>query len=151
MTSSIKCAIIHDNRDLWGYPMTMHLLPAYFTSTRTTKSKSKTVKKLTEHDKWLMKRGLHPSQITAKKREVGEYRVDLPDLTVDRNSVQLSNSVGNGYAKGIMTNLHKEKPEVQREILNKASRCMPLFNKGGYQYASPETDMATVGTRSRRG
>ena len=151
MTSSIKCAIIHDNRDLWGYPMTMHLLPAYFTSTRTTKSKSKTVKKLTEHDKWLMKRGLHPSQITAKKREVGEYRVDLPDLTVDRDSGQLSNSIGNGYAKGIMTNLHKESPEVQREIMLKASRCMPLFNKGSIQYATPETDMTTVGSKSRRG
>jgi hypothetical protein len=28
---------------------------------------------------------------------------------------------------------------------------MPLFNKGGLQYASPETDMTTVGSKSRRG
>ena len=151
MTSGLKCGIIPDNRDLWGNPMTMHLLPAYFTSTRTTKFKSKTVKKLTAHDQWLMKRGLHPSQIAAKKRTVGEYRADLPDYTVDRDSGQLSNSIGNGYAKGIMTNLHKESPEVQREIMLKASRCMPLFNKGGYAYATPETDMTTVGSKSRRG
>jgi len=131
--------------------MTMHLLPAYYTTTRRSKAKSSGVKKLTAHDQWLMKRGLHPSQIAAKKRQVGEYKNDLPDLSLDRDSGQLGNSVGNGYAKGIMTNLHKERPEVQREIMMKASRCMPLFNKGGYQYASPDTDMSTVGTRSRRG
>ena len=131
--------------------MTMHLLPAYFTNTRTTKTQSKIVKKLTAHDQWLMKRGLHPSQIAAKKRQVGEYHNDLPDLSVDRDSGQLSNSIGNGFARGIMTNLHKETPQVQKAIMEKASRCMPLFNKGGYQYASPETDMTTVGSKSRRG
>ena len=103
-----------------------------------------------KHNQWLMKQGLHPSQIAAKKvtKHVGN---DFPDYTVDRNSVQLSNSIGNGFKRGIMANLHKEKPEVQREIMDKASRCMPLFNKGGYQYASPETDMTTVGSKSRRG
>jgi hypothetical protein len=47
--------------------MTMHLLPAYFTSTRTTqKTKAKTTK-LSKHDAWLMSQGLHPTQIAAKK------------------------------------------------------------------------------------
>jgi len=137
--------------EIRGIPMTMHLLPAYFTSTRTAKSKSTTVKKMTAHDQWLMKRGLHPSQIAAKKRQVGEYKNDLPDYSLDRDSGKLGNSVGNGFARGIMTNLHKERPEVQREIMLKASRCMPLFNKGGYAYATPETDMTTVGSKSRRG
>jgi hypothetical protein len=50
-----------------------------------------------------------------------------------------------------MENLHKEKPEVQKEIMLKASRCMPLFNKGGLQYATPGEDMTQVGTKSRRG
>ena len=151
MTSGLKCGIIPDNRDLWGIPMTMHLLPAYFTSTRTAKTKAKTVKKLTAHDQWLMKRGLHPSQITAKKRSVGEYRADLPDYTVDRDSGQLSNSIGNGYAKGIMTNLHKESPEVQREIMLKAMRTTVAYNKGPTMYFSPESDTTNLGSSSRRG
>jgi hypothetical protein len=50
-----------------------------------------------------------------------------------------------------MANLHKETPEVQREIMEKASRCLPLYNKGGYQYATPDTDMTMVGSKSRRG
>lgn len=46
----------------------MHLLPAYFTSTRTArKTTTKKNTKLSQHDAWLMKQGLHPSQIAAKK------------------------------------------------------------------------------------
>jgi hypothetical protein len=50
-----------------------------------------------------------------------------------------------------MANLHKESPEVQQAIMDKASRCLPLYNKGGYQYATPDTDMTMVGSKSRRG
>jgi len=74
----------------------------------------------------------------------------MPDYKTDEN-MPLSNILGNGYVRGIMANLHKEKPEVQKEILDKASRCMPLFNKGGYQYATPDTDMKMVGNKTRRG
>lgn len=35
--------------------MTMHLLPAYFTTTRTKKKKSKTKKSDLEHQAWLSK------------------------------------------------------------------------------------------------
>jgi hypothetical protein len=59
--------------------------------------------------------------------------------------------VGNGLVRGMMANLHKESPQVQREIMEKASRCLPLYNKGGYQYATPDTDMTMVGSKSRRG
>jgi hypothetical protein len=62
----------------------------------------------------------------------------------------LGNQVGNGYKRGIMEKLRDESPEVQKAILDKAARTMPLYNKGGYQYATPETDMTLVGSRSRR-
>jgi hypothetical protein len=65
--------------------------------------------------------------------------------------VQYSNVVGSGTATGIMANIHKEPAHVQKAILNKASRVMPLFNKGGLQYATDGTDLKTVGTKSRRG
>jgi hypothetical protein len=53
--------------------------------------------------------------------------------------------------KDIMTKLHNEPKHVREEILNKASRVMPLYNKGGLQYVTPETDIKTVGSKSRRG
>ena len=74
----------------------------------------------------------------------------MPDYKTE-STYQLSNGIGNGFKQGILANLHKESKEVQQQILDKASRCMPLFNKGGYQYATDDTDMTTVGSKSRRG
>ena len=136
--------------------MSMHLVGAYMTTTRYSgKRKKSNSKKLADatdkHNDWLAKQGLTPNQIQLKKAFVGNARINnKPDLTTS-NPYQLSNSVGNGYKKGIMENLHKESPEVQKEIMIKASRCIPLFNKGGLQYATPGEDMTQVGTKSRRG
>jgi len=136
--------------------MSMHLVGAYMTTTRYSgKRKKSNSKKLADatdkHNDWLAKQGLTPNQIQLKKAFVGNVRINTkPDLSTS-NPYQLSNSVGNGYKKGIMENLHKESPEVQKEIMIKASRCMPLFNKGGLQYATPGEDMTQVGTKSRRG
>lgn len=46
--------------------MTMHILPAYYTTTRVRKSKAKT-KQLSKHDAWLLKKGVHPEEIKQKK------------------------------------------------------------------------------------
>ena len=136
--------------------MSMHLVGPYLTTTKYgSKKKKSNSKRLAEseakHNAWLAKQGLTPNQLKLKKEFVGNVRINTrPDLTTS-NPYQLSNSVGNGYKKGIMENLHKESPEVQKEIMIKASRCMPLFNKGGLQYATPGEDMTQVGTKSRRG
>ena len=136
--------------------MSMHLVGPYLTTTRNSSKKKKSnSKRLAEseakHNAWLAKQGLTPNQIQLKKAFVGNVRVNTkPDLTTN-NPYQLSNSIGNGYKKGIMENLHKESPQVQKEIMAKASRCMPLFNKGGLQYATPGEDMTQVGSKSRRG
>jgi hypothetical protein len=134
----------------------MHLVGPYLTTTKYgSKKKKSNSKRLAEseakHNAWLAKQGLTPNQVKLKKEFVGNVRINTrPDLTTS-NPYQLSNSVGNGYKKGIMENLHKESPEVQKEIMLKASRCMPLFNKGGLQYATPGEDMTQVGSKSRRG
>jgi hypothetical protein len=134
----------------------MHLVGPYLTTTKYgSKKKKSNSKKLADatdkHNAWLEKQGLTPNQVKMRKAFVGNVRINTkPDLTTS-NPYQLSNSVGNGYKKGIMENLHKEAPEVQKEIMLKASRCMPLFNKGGLQYATPGEDMTQVGTKSRRG
>jgi len=136
--------------------MSMHLEKAFLTTTRyggkKKRSNSKRLAEATDkHNAWLRERGLHPEQRTLQKAFKGKYENAIPDYNVGNNRVQLSNSVGNGYKKGIMANLHKESPAVQREILDKASRCMPLYNKGSYQFATPGEDMTQVGTKSRRG
>jgi hypothetical protein len=136
--------------------MTMHLVGPYLTTTRynskSRKSKSaKAAQAAAKHDEWLRARGLHPEQRDLQRAYRGKHQNDIPDYTVTRHSAELSNGIGNGFKKGIMANLHKESPEVQQQILDKASRCMPLYNKGGLQYATPGEDMTQVGTKSRRG
>ena len=132
----------------------MHLLPAYFTTTNTKKKKSKPKKSDLEHQKWLEKRGLAPHQLSAKKRVDNNWQDEYTKtIKVERKyaSAEMSGASDSCAKKDIMTKLHKEPEHVRREILDKASRVMPLYNKGGLQYATPETDMKTVGTKSRRG
>ena len=134
----------------------MHLLPVYYTTTSTRKKKSKAKAAMpSKHDLWLMKQGLHPEQIKAKKVVDKNWTKDYNNkIKVDRSdyvSAGMSGTSDSCADKSLMSNLHKEPEHVRRQILDKASRVMPLFNKGGLQYATPGTDMTTVGTKSRRG
>lgn len=136
--------------------MTMHLLPAFFTTTvskRKSKSKPKTANQLA-YEKWLQKQGLSPEQLKRKKTVDYDWKTEYTNsMKVERKyeSLGMSGSKNACAKRGIMDNLHKEPEHVRKEILEKASRCMPLYNKGGIQYASPDTDFTTVGTKSRRG
>lgn len=134
--------------------MTMHLLPAYFTTTNTKKKKPKLKKSDIEHQTWLAKKGLLPEQLKKKKSANSTWIVDYANsIKVERKyaSAEMKGSSDSCAKKDIMSNLHKEPEHVRKEILDKASRVMPLYNKGGLQYATPETDMKSVGTKSRRG
>ena len=139
--------------------MSMHILPAFYTTTvskrklsRKSKAKSKLV---SDHDRWLLSKGLHPDQIKMKKTVDENWKKKYTeDMKVDREgyvSSGLSGSKSSCAKRDIMTNLHKEPEHVQKEILKKASLVMPLYNKGGLQYAGPNVDLTTVGTKSRRG
>lgn len=139
--------------------MSMHILPAYYTtnvSKRKLKRKSTAKSKLvSDHDRWLLSKGLHPDQIKLKKGVDENWKKRYnEDMKVDREgyvSSGLSGSKSSCAKRDIMTNLHKEPEHVQKEILKKASLVMPLYNKGGLQYAGPNVDLTTVGTKSRRG
>ena len=135
--------------------MTMSMLPAYFTSTNLKKRKSKIKQSLTAHDKWLISKGLSYDQIKSKKTVDFKWKERyLSDMKVDRSDYVSAGMSGNASSctkRGVMVNLHKEPKHVRDAIIDKASRVMPLFNKGGLQYATPETDMTTVGSKSRRG
>ena len=132
--------------------MSMHLEKAFLTTTRySSKKKKSNSKRVAEseakHNAWLAKQGLTPNQIQLKKAFVGNVRINTkPDLTTS-NPYQLSNGVGNGYKKGIMENLHKETPEVQKEIMAKAARTAPAYSKGAYQYITPGADLSDVGKK----
>lgn len=131
----------------------MHLLPAYFTTTNTKKKKNKPKKSDLDHQKWLAKRGLLPEQLKAKIKLDNKWQEEYSQsMKVERKygSAEMTGSRDSCAKKDIMSNLHKESSKVRKEILDKASRVMPLYNKGGLQYATPNTDMKTVGTKSRR-
>ena len=136
--------------------MSMHLAPVFVTTTRynskNKKSKSaKAIAATAKHDAWLRERGLHPEQRDLQRAFKGKYVNSIPDYTVTRHSAELSNGIGNGFKKGIMANLHKESPEVQRAVMEKAARTTMAYNKGPIQYFSPESDKTNLGSQSRRG
>lgn len=108
-----------------------------------------------EHDKFLTKMGVHPSQLKEKKK-MGNYygsrrtpakrtveeKIFLEDISAYKNT---------GMVKGILANLHNEPEHVQQKVRELQSRVMPLYNKGGLQLALKNEDLSTVGARSRRG
>lgn len=138
--------------------MTMHLLPAYYTTNSAKKRKvaNKSAKKAAAdeaHKAYLAKitGGKKADKKLLDRNWKSRYN---DDMMVDRSgyvSAGLSGSSDACAKRGVMTNLHKETEAVRKEILDKASRVMPLFNKGGLQYATPGTDMTQVGSKSRRG
>jgi hypothetical protein len=128
--------------------VSMHLVGPYLTTTRysSKQKKSKSQKQSladAKHEQWLRKRSLHPDQIKGvgfnARNTIPNYRVDNPH--------QLGNGVGNGFQRGIMVNLHKEKPEVQKAILDKAKRTAPAYSKGAYQYITPDQDLSDLGRK----
>lgn len=132
--------------------MTMHLLPAYYTTTKTSKkcSKPKTAAQI-KHEKWLAKQGLLPSQMKEKKTFDKNWKSRYNEsIKVDRSnyvSMGMSGSKEACVKRGIMENMHKESKEVQEMIAVKASRVAPAYSKGGYQYITPETDVTDLGKK----
>ena len=99
------------------------------------------------HEKWLKKMGLLPHQIKEKRTKLGKVKVSLPNLKTEENYPLSNNIAGNGFKTDIITNLHKESPETQKAILDKASRIAPLFNKGPCQFITDGTDLSDVGKK----
>jgi hypothetical protein len=136
--------------------MSMHLVGPYLTTTKynSKQKKSNSARKVVsdaKHNEWLVKQGLTSNQIKMKKAFLGNVRHNNePDFRIT-NPYELSNGVGNGFKKGIMENLHKESPAVQKEIMAKAARTTMAYNKGPSMYFSPDADTTNIGTQSRRG
>ena len=52
--------------------------------------------KLQYHERWLMKRGVHPSQIKTKNKS----HIKMPCYKSDIETVPTSDTVGNGFVRG---------------------------------------------------
>jgi hypothetical protein len=138
--------------------MTMHLLPIYFTNTNKSNKRKKTKNKRvlaanSAHKAWIQ-------EITDNKKcdkklvnkyWLRDYNDSIKVYRPNYVSSGLSGSSDSCVDRSIMTRLHKESKATREEILRKASRCMPLFNKGGLQYATDGEDLTQVGSKSRRG
>jgi len=132
----------------------MHLEKAFLTTTRySSKKKKSNSKRVAEsdakHNAWLAKQGLTPNQIQLKKAFVGNVRINDTNYDLVRNTTKLSNNlhVTGGFKKDVITNMHKESPEVQKEIMAKAARTAPAYSKGAYQYITPGADLSDVGKK----
>ena len=129
----------------------MQLLHPAFNSLKTTKKKVASTKKLQEskaaHDSWLRSQGLHPDQLKARKSGVG---VSNKPSRYQGDGIKTSDTIVDaGRVRGIMANLQNEPAHVKNAILEKASRCTTLYNKGahGLPVAS---DGTCLGSQSRR-
>ncbi len=101
-----------------------------------------------EYEKYLFSMGVHPSQLK-KKRKTFKGIVSRPN-TYTSDGIKTSDTILPGcYVRGIMANLDKELPHVRRAILEKASQCTVLYNKGAYGLPT-KTDGNILGSRSRR-
>jgi hypothetical protein len=101
-----------------------------------------------KHNAWLKKNGVHLDQIELTKIVKGEFKNKLPDLTTN-TKIPLGNNipVKGGYRNGILDNLSKETPEIQKEILAKAARTAPAYSKGNYVYITDQTDLSDIGKK----
>ena len=81
--------------------MTMHLLPIYYNDNNAKKKKQPFrkpgwQKAQAEHDKWLMSRGVHPSQLKNKNKDSG---IKAPNYKELSRSLPTSNYTGKVVGK----------------------------------------------------
>lgn len=109
--------------------MTMHLCPVFVTTTRyKSKSKSKTAKSDT-HDKWLLKKGLHPDQIKKKKVPDKHWKARYAeDLKVDRSNYQ-SFGMGEGVASKPEPKVYSGELTLLGIATMHKSNMVPVFAK----------------------
>jgi hypothetical protein len=135
----------------------MPLLPVYYTTTNLRKRKQRKHDN-SEHVAWLTKMGVAPKQIKAKKTKDAKWRAEYSaSLQVERSTKHHEKSVQevcNGRPdatakRGVMANIHKESEATQKEIMAKAKRVMPLYNKGGLQVLSESDDLKALNKVAR--
>ena len=127
--------------------MTMHMVGPYLTTNASGKKKKKSARQIkadAEHAAWLKARGLDRATVQAKVAKE-KPRAEMPKY--EYTKVQYSNVVGSGVQTGVMANIHKESPQVQKAIMDKARRTAPAYSKGAYQYITPGANLVDIGKK----
>ena len=109
--------------------MTMHLEKSYINNHGKCKTRlnAKQLRAKQEHEAWLRKRGLHPDQLSTKKRESPTSRDSVSDyMYTSRKTIPTSDKVGNGFAKE--ANVYTGKNLLGISIMHK-SNMVPVFRK----------------------
>lgn len=106
-----------------------------------------------DHHRTKAERARHrnkPKRKRTKRQPLAEFREYKPKPVwrPDQPDIPSLDEIPAGAVgtQTIMDKLHKEAPEVQAEILAKATRLAPLYNKGAYQYI-PEDDVKNIGRK----
>ncbi|MNR09247.1 hypothetical protein D3C85_1254420 [compost metagenome] len=112
--------------------------------------KSSKAKKLSKEQFDAQRKAMFDSYGGVKKKQFKEL---APRLEHGRGTSEFKSLYGQGKAECGRTNmmepmvLQKESPEVQAEILRKASRLVPQYNKGAVQYTPDEQDPSDLGRK----
>lgn len=113
-------------------------------------AKKTKAKKMSAADFEAQRKALYDSYGGVKKKQFKEL---APRLEHGRGTDEFKSLYGQGKAECGRTNmmepmiLQKESPEVQAEILRKASRLVPQYNKGAVQYTPDEQDPSDLGRK----
>jgi len=138
--------------------MTFHLEKPYINNIGNNKKKltAKQLRSKAAHEAWLKANNVHPDQLAARATHAPRKLTVI--LKVDTSGPPVSNGFAPGGAKKSVFDsewkrTYEDNPEmaarervalVQAEA--KKSRIIPLYNKGGYQFAG-DLKMTDLGKR----
>lgn len=125
-----------------------------YTTTRSSKKQPrKTKRELEEYNRWLqsvnpsgkkLEKKFTPLQPNKVYRRGYEETKAIPSYDSGAPAVLAVKSIMDPF------NLQKESEEVREAIISKSKRVTSLYNKGGLQYISDDTDPTTLGSSERR-
>jgi hypothetical protein len=99
-----------------------------------------------KHQAWLESQGLDKIKV----RE--DFGFEIPKWEPDPNYPKTSDRipVNGGHKTDILTKIKDEPESVQKEILRKARRTAPAYNKGGYQYITEDAELNSLGNKGNK-
>lgn len=115
--------------------MTMHMLPAYYTTTNTKRRKKKAQKPNPEHEKFLRKHGVHPDQrrasAIAKKRTNKVISTGgVPQMSVSTSCQRFtSDKIPVGVAVKPEPNIYSGKRKLLGIAAMHKSNLVPVFGE----------------------
>tara|TARA_B100001123_G_C14884873_1_gene857442 strand:- start:282 stop:671 length:390 start_codon:yes stop_codon:yes gene_type:complete len=117
--------------------MTMHMLPAYYTTTNTKRKKKKAQKPNPEHEKFLRKHGVHPDQLGSRRTMRAQKRTQsvtntagAPQMTVNTSCQRFtSDKIPVGVAVKPEPNIYSGKRKLLGIAAMHKSNLVPVFGE----------------------